>query len=118
MPENNQVNLFSRRKITILKAIHNTAAQVRREVPPVFAPKNYNFESNSQQIVINNLIHDPVFAPKNYNFESNSQLFEKSAVANRPVFAPKNYNFESNSQQEYIAQVAQNACFRAEKLQF
>ena len=86
----------------------------------------------------------PVFAPKNYNFESNSQLnrcqfkmlrflfsrrkitilkaiHNNCATSNEseiPVFAPKNYNFESNSQRGFLSHYRSVTCFCAEKLQF
>ncbi len=85
--------LFLRRKITILKAIHNSVRG--------FAT-----------------LKGPVSAPKNYNFESNSQLENSLLAVDNPVSAPKNYNFESNSQQAAMEEAAPEACFCAEKLQF
>ena len=119
--------LFSRRKITILKAIHNYGFITIDPLIPVFAPKNYNFESNSQ----------PAWDASNFSFAcfraeklqfwkqfttqivvdlSAATLFSRRKITilkaihnvyidyfrdQNPVFAPKNYNFESNSQLQW-----------------
>ncbi len=85
--------LFSRRKITILKAIHNDRA--------LFCYDRFLF--SRRKITILKAIHN-----------NSDCLFP----TDNPVFAPKNYNFESNSQLRCIAPLFPFSCFRAEKLQF
>ena len=136
--------LFSRRKITILKAIHNYNGVGRVLKRPVFAPKNYNFESNSQLWFYYYWPANPCFRAEKLQFwkqftTSEPSLFPTRALFSRrkitilkaihnkctcrrlnvrPVFAPKNYNFESNSQLSISCAISSGTCFRAEKLQF
>ena len=136
--------LFSRRKITILKAIHNGSIRFCKWRLPVFAPKNYNFESNSQLAGANNWAMVSCFRAEKLQFwkqftthgcrcKGRADLFSRRKITilkaihnphrgkcnrEKPVFAPKNYNFESNSQLPRKVGPAWGACFRAEKLQF
>ncbi len=116
--------LFPRRKITILKAIHNIVTTQNIGRVPVSAPKNYNFESNSQHMSFDYLFSMTCFRAEKLQFwkQFTTEFLRKSvktdlfprrkitilkAIHNaevnlssqlKPVSAPKNYNFESNSQ--------------------
>ena len=137
-------HLFSRWKITILKAIHNYGVRENHHQPPVFALKNYNFESNSQRERVLASAITPCFRAEKLQFwkqfttitnltYQHCALFSRWKITilkaihncrrwcNRhfwPVFALKNYNFESNSQLLYLSSSFSHTCFRAEKLQF
>ena len=141
---NERLHLFSRWKITILKAIHNAPKPPSRPSVPVFALKNYNFESNSQQKGIINAAEPTCFRAEKLQFWKQfttegrlyngfKTLFSRwkitilKAIHNnpetgerlsKPVFALKNYNFESNSQHFAHYNEMMTTCFRAEKLQF
>ena len=85
--------LFPRRKITILKAIHNSFFILFKLYAPVSAPKNYNFESNSQQ-----------------------QL--EFRMADRPCFRAEKLQFWKQFTTQETQLASRIPCFRAEKLQF
>ena len=86
-------DLFSRRKITILKAIHNW-------------------------IVLSVSFSLPVFAPKNYNFESNSQLYNDNFDINKSCFRAEKLQFWKQFTTLLLRVSFIVSCFRAEKLQF
>ena len=78
------------------KRNHNVAIPFENnQMPVIYAPDSYRFESNNQNPVI--------YAPESYRFESNNQ--------NPMVYAPESYRFESNNQNLYYQQPKNQTMF-------